>query len=146
MAPVVGTEGTHFVVEAAGCSEEILSDPKRIEQIFKEAAKAARMTVKASYFFRFRPKGVSGSVIVAESHISIHTWPELGYAAIDVYTCGESDPEKAVDYILHALGAKHAHVSEIRRGIPEEDGTFTHTILTWEEGEKEISENHPANI
>ncbi|MDN5358935.1 MAG: S-adenosylmethionine decarboxylase [Candidatus Diapherotrites archaeon] len=140
MEPVVGTEGTHFVVEASGCSEEILSDPKRIEQIFKEAARAAKMTVKASHFFRFSPKGVSGAVIVAESHISIHTWPELGYAAIDVYTCGDSDPEKAVDYILKAFGAKYAHVSEIHRGIREEDGTFTHTILTWEETEEEIRE------
>ncbi len=146
MEPVVGTEGTHFVVEAAGCSKEILSDPRRIEQIFKDAAKAAKMTVKASYFFRFSPSGVSGSLIVAESHISIHTWPELGYAAIDVYTCGDSDPEKAVDYILHALGAKHAHVSEIRRGIPEEDGTYTHTILTWEENEGEIRESKPSAI
>lgn len=133
MAPVVGTEGTHFIVEAAGCSKEIISDPKRIEQIFTNAAKRANMTVKASHFFRFNPTGVSGAVIVAESHISIHTWPEEGYAAIDVYTCGKSDPERAVDYILKEIGAKHAHVSEIRRGIPEEEGTFTHTILTWEE-------------
>lgn len=133
MAPAVGTEGTHFIVEAAGCSKEIISDPKRIEQIFTNAAKRANMTVKASHFFRFNPAGVSGAVIVAESHISIHTWPEEGYAAIDVYTCGKSDPERAVDYILKEIGAKHAHVSEIRRGIPEEEGTYTHTILTWEE-------------
>ena len=137
MEPVVSTRGTHFIVEAAGCSKEILSDPKRIEEIFINAAKHAKMTVKASHFFRFSPTGVSGAVIVAESHISIHTWPEEGYAAIDVYTCGESDPEKAVDYILQALGAKYAHVSEIHRGIPEDDGTFTHTILTWEERPEE---------
>ncbi|MDN5358874.1 MAG: S-adenosylmethionine decarboxylase [Candidatus Diapherotrites archaeon] len=133
MVPVVGTEGTHYIVEAAGCSEEIISDPKKIEQIFKEAARVANMTVKASHFFRFSQGGVSGAVIVAESHISLHTWPEVGYAAIDVYTCGDSDPEKAVDYILDRIGAKYAHVSEVRRGIPEDDGTFTHTILTWEE-------------
>jgi len=133
MGEAVATTGTHIIVEAAGCSRETLTDPKKIEQIFMEAAKLANMTVKASYFFRFSPTGVSGAVIVAESHISIHTWPEEGYAAIDVYTCGESDPERAVDYILRKIGAKHAHISEIKRGIPEEDGTFTHTILTWEE-------------
>ncbi|HID08957.1 TPA: adenosylmethionine decarboxylase [Candidatus Micrarchaeota archaeon] len=133
MGAVVSTEGTHIIVEASGCPRDVLSDPKRIEQIFKEAARLANMTVKASYFFRFSPTGVSGAVIVAESHISIHTWPEEGYAAIDVYTCGKSDPERAVDYILKEMGAKHAHVSEIRRGIPEEEGTFTHTVLTWEE-------------
>ncbi len=133
MESVVPTVGMHYVVEAAGCSREILSDGRKLEQIFKDAARAARMTVKASHFFRFSPSGISGTVIVAESHISIHTWPEEGYAAIDVYTCGESDPEKAVDYILEKIGAKHAHVSEIKRGISEDDGTFTHTILTWEE-------------
>jgi len=92
------------------------------------------MEVKASYFFKFSPMGVSGVVIVAESHISVHTWPEKGYAALDVYTCGENaDPEKAVDYILEQFKAQYAHVSEIKRGIEEEDRTFTHTILTWEE-------------
>ncbi|WP_457590805.1 adenosylmethionine decarboxylase [Geoglobus sp.] len=127
------TEGVHIIVEASGCDPEVISDPKKIERIFKDAARHAKMTVKASYFFKFMPTGVSGAVIIAESHISIHTWPELGYAALDVYTCGDSDPEKAVDYILERIGAKHAHVSEVRRGIREEEGTYTHTILTWEE-------------
>lgn len=134
MTPVVGTEGIHIIVEASGCNPEVISDPKLIERIFKDAAKHARMTVKASHFFKFAPTGVSGAVIISESHISIHTWPELGYAALDVYTCGDnSDPEKAVDYILEKIEAKYAHVSEIRRGIMEEEGTFTHSILTWEE-------------
>ena len=133
MVPVVETEGVHIIVEASGCDPEVISDPKKIEGIFKDAARHAKMTVKASYFFKFMPTGVSGAVIIAESHISIHTWPELGYAALDVYTCGDSDPEKAVDYILERIGAKHAHVSEVRRGIREEEGTYTHTILTWEE-------------
>lgn len=127
------TIGFHYVVEAAGCDEEILQSADRIREIFLKAAKIGNMEVKASYFFKFSPTGVSGMVIVAESHISIHTWPELGYAALDVYTCGDSDPEKAVDYILERIGARHAHVSEVRRGIREEEGTYTHTILTWEE-------------
>ena len=128
------TIGFHYVVEAAGCDEKILQDADRIRQIFLEAAKAGSMEVKASYFFKFSPTGVSGMIIVAESHISIHTWPEKRYAAIDVYTCGETaDPETAVDYILDAIKAEYAHVSEIKRGIEEEDNTFTHMILTWEE-------------
>ncbi|WP_461867110.1 adenosylmethionine decarboxylase [Thermococcus sp.] len=128
------TIGFHYVVEAAGCDEEILQNADRIRQIFLEAAKIGNMEVKASYFFKFSPTGVSGMVIVAESHISIHTWPEKRYAAIDVYTCGgTADPEKAVDYILDAIKAEYAHVSEIKRGIEEDDNTFTHMILTWEE-------------
>ncbi len=128
------TIGFHYVVEAAGCDEEILQSADRIREIFLKAAKIGNMEVKASYFFKFSPTGVSGMVIVAESHISIHTWPEKRYAAIDVYTCGETaDPEKAVDYILEELKARYAHVSEIKRGIEEDDETFTHMILTWED-------------
>lgn len=128
------TIGYHYVVEASGCDPEVLKDPNRIREIFLEAAKVGNMEVKASYFFRFSPTGVSGVVIVAESHISVHTWPEEGYAALDVYTCGEkADPEKAVDYILEKFKAQYAHVSEVKRGIKEEEGTFTHMVLTWEE-------------
>ncbi len=131
------TIGHHYVVEASGCDPEVLKDPERIREIFLEAAKAGDMEVKTSYFFRFTPTGVSGVVIVAESHISVHTWPEEKYAALDVYTCGtKADPEKAVDYILERFKAKYAHVSEVRRGIKEEENTFTHTILTWEESLK----------
>jgi len=131
---LMDTIGYHYVVEASGCDPEVLKDPNRIREIFLEAAKVGNMEVKASYFFRFSPTGVSGVVIVAESHISVHTWPEEGYAALDVYTCGEkADPEKAVDYILEKFGAQYAHVSEVKRGIKEEEGTFTHMILTWEE-------------
>jgi len=128
------TIGYHYVVEASGCDPEVLKDPNRIREIFMNAAKVGNMEIKASYFFRFSPTGVSGVVIVAESHISVHTWPEEGYAALDVYTCGEkADPENAVDYILEKFRAQYAHVSEVKRGIKEEEGTFTHMILTWEE-------------
>ncbi len=128
------TIGYHYVVEASGCDPKILSDANKIREIFLKAAEVGDMEVKASYFFKFSPTGVSGMVIVAESHISIHTWPEKGYAAIDVYTCGKkADPEKAVDYILDTIKAEYAHVSEVKRGIEEEDNTFTHMILTWEE-------------
>lgn len=131
---LMDTIGYHYVVEASGCDPEVLKDPNKIREIFLEAAKVGNMEVKASYFFRFSPTGVSGVVIVAESHISVHTWPEEGYAALDVYTCGEkADPEKAVDYILEKFKAQYAHVSEVKRGIKEEEGTFTHMILTWEE-------------
>ncbi|ACS90853.1 S-adenosylmethionine decarboxylase proenzyme [Thermococcus sibiricus MM 739] len=131
---LMDTIGYHYVVEASGCDPEVLKDPNRIREIFMNAAKTGNMEIKASYFFRFSPTGVSGVVIVAESHISVHTWPEEGYAALDVYTCGEkADPEKAVDYILEKFRAQYAHVSEVKRGIKEEEGTFTHMILTWEE-------------
>jgi S-adenosylmethionine decarboxylase len=130
----IETIGFHYVVEAAGCDPEILADANKLREIFLEAAKIGKMEVKMTHFFKFSPTGVSGMVVVAESHLSIHTWPERGYAAIDVYTCGtKADPEKAVDYILDQIKAKYAHVSEIKRGIYEDDNTYTHMIMTWEE-------------
>lgn len=127
------TTGSHYIVEASGCDPEVIGDATKIRDILTQAAKAGHMEIKSSYFYRFMPMGVSGVVIVAESHISIHTWPENRYAAIDVYVCGSaSNPEKVIDYILDAFGSAHAHVSEIQRGIRDEE-IYTHVILTWEE-------------
>lgn len=91
------------------------------------------MDVRITHFYKFSPTGVSGMVVVTGSHISIHTWPENKYAAIDIYICGTSTyPEKAIDYILENIEAKYAHITEIERGVKDND-TYTHTILTWDE-------------
>lgn len=127
------TIGFHYIVEAAGCRPEVIGDPERMREVLLAGAKAGKMEVRTSYFYRFTPTGVSGVVIVAESHITIHTWPEYRYVALDVYVCGTSSfPEEAIDYILKELGCTYAHVSEIKRGIRDED-VYTHTILTWDE-------------
>ncbi len=139
----MNTIGYHYIVEAAGCKPYILSDPDRIQAILTEGAKRGNMTIRSSYFYRFSPQGVSGVLIVAESHISIHTWPEYQYAALDVYVCGDdSNPEASIDYILEQFGSSHAHISEVKRGVQDED-VFTHTILTWEETLRK--EKHPNN-
>ena len=131
------TIGYHYIVEATGCDPDILGDPGTLREILVKAAKNARMDVKVTHFFKFTPRGVSGMVIVSTSHISIHTWPENNYAAIDVYTCGEdSQPEKAIEYILKELKADYAHITEMKRGIKDND-EYTHTILTWEESFEE---------
>lgn len=127
------TIGFHYIVEATGCNPKIIGDPDKLRELLLSAAKAGGMEVKTSYFYRFTPTGVSGVVIVAESHISLHTWPENQYAALDVYVCGiKPNPEETINVILHALGASHAHITEIQRGIKDED-VYTHAILTWEE-------------
>ncbi|MEM2622665.1 MAG: adenosylmethionine decarboxylase [Candidatus Nezhaarchaeales archaeon] len=127
------TVGYHYVVEASGCDPEVLGNVDKLREILLRAAKNAKMDVKGSYFFKFTPTGVSGTLIVAMSHVSIHTWPEHQYAALDVYVCGEGhDSEKAVSEILAGLKAKHAHITEIRRGVKDND-EFTHIIVTWEE-------------
>lgn len=69
-------------------------------------------------FHRFSPQGVSGVVVIAESHLSIHTWPEYGYAAVDIFTCGNTvNPEKAAEVLIEKLGAENPSLMEIQRGL-----------------------------
>ena len=138
------TIGYHYIVEAAGCNPETLGSPDRMREVLTQSAKVGEMGLRTSYFYKFgapgpeacgisAAAGVSGVVIVAESHISVHTWPERGYAALDVFVCGEvAKPEAAIHFILEALGSRDAHVTEIKRGIQDEDA-YTHAMLTWDE-------------
>ena len=73
---------------------DVLNDPARLETLMKRGVVAARATTLGTIFRRFSPQGVSGVVVVEESHFSIHTWPEYGYAAVDFYTCGDCLPRK----------------------------------------------------
>src|SRR3954451_14783572 len=80
--------GVQWTVELMGCDSARLDDVDRIAHDMLQAAKMAQTTVVNSHFHKFSPQGVSGVVIIAESHIAIHTWPEVGYAALDMFTCG----------------------------------------------------------
>lgn len=80
--------GRHVLAELTGCSAEILNDPPVLEACLQRCAKGAGATLVSSHFHHFSPHGVSGVLVIAESHVTIHTWPELGYAAVDVFTCG----------------------------------------------------------
>lgn len=127
------TIGYHYIVEAAGCDAEIIGSPDHMRELMTRAARDGEMGIRTSYFYRFSPSGVSGVVIVSESHISVHTWPEKGYAALDVFVCGEEvKPEKAIHSILKEIGSTDAHVTEIKRGIQDEDA-YTHAMVTWDE-------------
>jgi S-adenosylmethionine decarboxylase proenzyme len=95
----------------------VLDDLKRIEALMNQAAKAARTNIVASVFQPFEPMGVTGVVVVEESHLSIHTWPEHGYAAVDFFTCGESIPEMAHRVLAEGLRAEHAEVIFVDRGM-----------------------------
>jgi len=130
----MNTSGYHYIIEASGCDPGVLADVNTLKRILLEAAKVGEMSIRSVYFYKFSPQGVSGLVVVSESHISIHTWPEKGYAAIDVYTCdSNSEPERTVSYILEQIRASYAHITELERGIEDEDGMYTHTILSWDE-------------
>jgi len=113
--------GHQLVAEFSGCSAEILADVAQIREAMLEAARAASCTIITQAFHHFSPYGVSGAIIVAESHLAIHTWPEYCYAAVDVFTCGNTaNPDKAVDWLTLALQAEQVSVIRLDRGaVPE---------------------------
>jgi S-adenosylmethionine decarboxylase len=108
--------GKHYIVEIHGCDPEKLNSESTIQEIMVGAAKAANATILHSWFHKFSPQGVSGVVVISESHLTIHTWPEFGYAAADVYTCGEDIyPEKAVAYLQDKLKSDLMHIIHMTR-------------------------------
>lgn len=110
--------GKHILAEVFGCDPSILNNSKAIEDIMVKAALAAGAEVREVAFHKFSPQGVSGVVVISESHLAIHTWPEYGYAALDVFTCGERvDPWDACNFILKEFQAKTMTATEVRRGI-----------------------------
>lgn len=113
--------GRHILAEIYGCSFDILNNKDRIQQIMVDASLEAGAEVREIAFHKFSPQGVSGVVVISESHLTIHTWPELGYAAVDVFTCGENiNPWDACNYLTDKLQAKHMTATEVKRGIFEQ--------------------------
>jgi S-adenosylmethionine decarboxylase proenzyme len=112
----VDTTGRHFLVELFGCDAELLDDAPGLRALLCSAAQAAGARVVAEVFHPFAPHGVTGVVVIEESHLSIHTWPETGYAAVDFYTCGEVRPERAIELLSGKLCASRVEVLEIARG------------------------------
>lgn len=110
--------GTHLLVELKNCNPEILKDLNSVKTILVDAAKKANATIVDVTFHEFSPFGISGVVVIAESHLTIHTWPEYGFAAVDVFTCGETiKPEIAAQYIVEAFECKNPSIVEMKRGI-----------------------------
>ena len=109
--------GRHILVEFFGCSSTILNDVVIIEDSMVSAARAAEATVINSTFHHFSSYGVSGVVVIQESHLDIHAWPEYQYAAVDIFTCGtEVDPWIAFDYLKKAFVAEYGSSMELKSG------------------------------
>ena len=109
--------GTHLLVEFHGCPYGVLDDLDLVANAMIEAAEEAGATVVTSAFHPFSPQGVSGVVVIAESHLSIHTWPEYGYAAVDFFTCGDrTDPHRARSFLEQVFRAEEVEVLEVKRG------------------------------
>ncbi len=108
--------GRHVIAELHGCDPDLLDDAEFITNILLKAAHDTRVTVVDYVVRKFEPQGVSAVVIISESHITIHTWPELRYAALDFYTCGDEDPENAVRQIADSLRTKNLTIFKANRG------------------------------
>jgi S-adenosylmethionine decarboxylase len=122
--------GTHLLVELRNCSSKLLNDLKKVEEILVAAAREANATVIESRFHKFSPFGISGVVVIAESHLTIHTWPEYGYAAVDVFTCGEVlKPEIAANYMIDKFQSKSPSIVEVKRGLLSREGRLPHKPL-----------------
>ena len=112
--------GKHYIVEYDGCDPSLISYRDSVEAVLLEAARIAKANIVKYDFHNFSPNGVSGMIIISESHFSIHTWPEHCYAAVDIFTCSETVNEQAaIDYVGAKFKAKKVEVRELERGILE---------------------------
>lgn len=116
------TLGRHLIAEFYDCDRQRLDDRAFVEAAITAAAEEVGATVLHVSAHRYAPQGVTATVIIAESHLSIHTWPEHGYAAADIFTCGGLDPRPGFLLLQERLGAADARVQVLVRGLPEHVG------------------------
>jgi S-adenosylmethionine decarboxylase len=108
--------GMHLLVDLWGATN--LCDPAHIDRALREAAEAANATILHGHFHHFSPNGgVSGVLVLAESHISIHTWPERAFASIDIFMCGACDPYDSLPALQAAFSPETVNLNEQRRGL-----------------------------
>ncbi|MBT8425093.1 MAG: adenosylmethionine decarboxylase [Boseongicola sp.] len=113
--------GTHLIIEVVNGTG--LDNEDRIQQAFRDCVDTCGATLLHIHTHKFSPQGVSGVAVLAESHISVHTWPEIGYGAFDVFMCGDAQPWRAVDVLKAAFDTQDVRVKELLRG----DGLVTET-------------------
>ena len=117
--------GTHYIAEYFECNSKIINDADLIQKIMLKASELSGATIIKPIFHRFSPHGVSGVVVIAESHFAIHTWPEHSFAAVDLFSCSDFDYSKALEYVRDKIRAKEFSFSSIDRGVlPETKGEF----------------------
>ena len=110
--------GKHLIVELYGCSSSKINDLNHVEKVMVEAALAAKATIIEKKFHKFAPHGISGVLVIAESHFAIHTWPEYGYCAVDIFTCGDlTDNPAALEILKAGFKCKYHSAIEMKRGL-----------------------------
>jgi S-adenosylmethionine decarboxylase proenzyme len=135
--------GRQILVEFYQCNSDILKNVEKIEDSMLTACSLARATIVRHTFHEFSPFGVSGVVVIAESHVAIHTWPEYNYAAVDIFTCGETiDPWVIFKYLEKQFESRHSSNMELKRGMFEVgDRKLLHkpvSEMTQEDNEQQI--------
>lgn len=111
--------GKHWIYDLQGGDHDLLNDEDFVKDVMTMAAEAANATLLSISTKKFDPQGVTAVALLSESHLSIHTWPEYGYAAIDVFTCGErTDPELACDFLRKSFKATHGSIQILKRVCP----------------------------
>ena len=110
--------GIHLLIEMQDCDRILLDDLDIVQSAMVDAARETGVTILGRTFHKFSPQGVTGVIAIAESHLSVHTWPEYGYAAADIFTCGTSfDPHIAARLLIERLGCKKPTITEVKRGV-----------------------------
>ena len=110
--------GRHLLVELFDCDPDVIDSLESVKEALIEAAKRAQATIVDVVFHEFNPFGISGVVVIAESHLSIHTWPEYRYAAVDIFSCGDAlQPEVAASYLVEQFAAERTSIVEMQRGM-----------------------------
>lgn len=110
--------GTHILLDLRACDRDVLNDVAEVRRAMLDAAVAANATIIGESFHAFSTIGVSGAVIIAESHLTIHTWPEYGFAAVDIFTCGAAlRPDRAVAVLIERLRCGESKQWEVQRGV-----------------------------
>jgi len=123
--------GRHVVADITMCNFDILNDKDKIKELLQESVVAAGATELFTYTRQFDPIGVTGVSVLAESHITIHTWPELGIACVDAFTCGEhTDPGKAIEHLAKRLGGTIAEATLFQRGESFNFSDSAHLVQT----------------
>jgi len=140
--------GRHIIAELYNCKQDLINDVSLVEKTMLEAANRAGATVINSTFHHFSPFGVSGVIVIQESHFSIHCWPEYGYASIDIYTCGETvDPWIAYEHLKSKFHASHGSTMELNRGQRNLIGDSNKVNITKEKpSSKKEQIKHTRNI
>lgn len=110
--------GRQILVEFYDCDREVLNNEDLIRELMLEGVRQSGATIISDTFHAFSPFGVSGVVVIAESHVAIHSWPEHGYAAVDIFTCGESiDPWVIQKFLQSSFDARNVSSMELKRGL-----------------------------